>query len=140
MSRADRQTAIDELADLGVERYESRIADQVDQIAAELQTVRPDRLRRAVTRLPAQVSEHHIYNATHELAACFLLRDGLEFWEEFLALHPEQHGWMYNNAAFTARDLATAIEKEAENADEAERKAKTDEAMKIYELSYELRV
>jgi len=66
------------------------------------------------------------------------LLDGLEFWDGFLKLHPEKHGWMYNNAAFNVRDYGTTIETEAANGTAEEKRKAAAQAMKHFERSYEL--
>ncbi|MCB9870922.1 MAG: hypothetical protein H6837_13785 [Planctomycetes bacterium] len=66
------------------------------------------------------------------------LAASLALWEEFIALHPGKLAWLYNNAAFDARDLGIAIEAQAARAEAAAKQAAAREARAIYERSYEL--
>ena len=63
------------------------------------------------------------------------LREGLAFYEWAVARHPDRFGFMFNNAALTARDLGNAIERKA-GADAAEAAKALAEAMPLYEKSY----
>lgn len=64
------------------------------------------------------------------------LEAGLAYYKEIVARHQDRFGFMFNNAALTARDLGNAIEKDA--GEEADAKAKAlATAMPLYEQSYQ---
>jgi tetratricopeptide (TPR) repeat protein len=66
------------------------------------------------------------------------LQESLDFWLEFTQLHPKRLGWLYNNAAFTARDLGVGIEAGGKRGDNAAREKSATQAMALYEQSYAL--
>ena len=67
------------------------------------------------------------------------LRESLDLWEEFIELHGAKRlVWIYNNAALSARDLGTAIERRGQRGTDAEREKTAKDAMALYERSYEL--
>lgn len=67
------------------------------------------------------------------------LRDSLAHYEWILARHPDQFGSIYNNAGLSARDLGNLVEQQAraEGTAEAQRKQLLEQAMALYEKSYQ---
>lgn len=63
------------------------------------------------------------------------LRAALGYWEEVIARHPDQFGWIYNNAGLCARDLGSSLAnprgQDPENREQALRNA-----MAMWERSY----
>ena len=64
------------------------------------------------------------------------LEQGLGFYRTVLARHPDRFGFMFNNAALTARDLGNAYEKESPEDPDAKAKALAT-ARPLYEQSYQ---
>ena len=63
------------------------------------------------------------------------LADGLAHYERILDRHPDQFGFIYNNAALCARDLGVAVERAASEA--ADPEAELKRANELYETSYQ---
>ncbi len=64
------------------------------------------------------------------------MQAGLSFWEEIMQVHPRQFGWVYNNAAFIARDLGVMTMTAAAKANAEEQELATTQAMALWEKSY----
>jgi len=65
------------------------------------------------------------------------LRRSLDFFESILVKHPGRFGAIYNNAALSARDLGSQVATEADDLEEAARRAGLSEAMALWEKSYD---
>ena len=67
------------------------------------------------------------------------LARGLRYWDDVIERHPDRFGFVFNNAAFAARDLGVAITRSSrrDGVSEDEKARLAAEAMALWEKSYD---
>ena len=112
-SEPERQAALDKLAALKIERYSSRIADQIALVAEKLQSVDEGRLGQATRQLREQFTGHQIHSSFRDQIAYLLMRDGPKLLETLIQelgdrLEDEQAGDIFTHVAPTWIDIRAA--------------------------------